>query len=94
MRILVTGGAGYLGSVLCELLSRSGHRVRAFDSLMHGGRSLLGLAGREGFEFQRGDMRDADAVQQGARAASTPSCTWPRSWATRPARRSPSWRAP
>jgi len=64
MRVLVTGGAGYLGSVLCELLLRSGHSVRAFDALMHGGRSLLGLAGREGFEFQRGDVRDRDAVRK------------------------------
>jgi nucleoside-diphosphate-sugar epimerase len=64
MLILVTGGAGYLGSVLCELLLRSGHRVRALDSLMHGGRALLPLAGREGFEFQRGDLRDADTVEK------------------------------
>jgi nucleoside-diphosphate-sugar epimerase len=64
MRVLVTGGAGYLGSVLCELLLRSGHRVRAFDSLLHGGRSLLGVMGREGFEFQRGDLRDPNAVRQ------------------------------
>jgi nucleoside-diphosphate-sugar epimerase len=64
MTILVTGGAGYLGSVLCELLLRSGQRVRAFDSLLHGGRALLGLAGREGFEFQRGDVRDPDAVRR------------------------------
>lgn len=64
MLTLVTGGAGYLGSVLCELLLRSGHRVRALDSLMHRGRSLLCLAGREGFEFQRGDVRDADALHR------------------------------
>jgi nucleoside-diphosphate-sugar epimerase len=63
MVILVTGGAGYLGSVLCELLLRSGQRVRAFDSLLHGGRALLGLAGREGFEFQRGDVRDGSALR-------------------------------
>jgi nucleoside-diphosphate-sugar epimerase len=64
MLTLVTGGAGYLGSVLCELLLRSGHQVRALDSLMHGGRALLPLAGREGFEFQRGDVRDADALER------------------------------
>jgi nucleoside-diphosphate-sugar epimerase len=63
MLILVTGGAGYLGSVLCERLLRSGHQVRAFDALMHGGRSLLALAGREGFSFVRGDLRDAEAVR-------------------------------
>ncbi len=67
MLILVTGGAGYLGSVLCELLLRSGHRVRAFDSLLHGGRSLLGLAGREGFQFEPGDVRDRDAVRKALR---------------------------
>jgi nucleoside-diphosphate-sugar epimerase len=63
MLILVTGGAGYLGSVLCERLLRSGHAVRAFDALLHGGRSLLGLAGREGFEFVRGDVRDGGALR-------------------------------
>jgi nucleoside-diphosphate-sugar epimerase len=63
MLILVTGGAGYLGSVLCERLLRSGHAVRAFDALLHGGRSLLGLAGREGFAFVRGDVRDGGALR-------------------------------
>ena len=67
MLVLVTGGAGYLGSILCDQLTRAGHRVRAVDSLMHGGRPLLGLAGREGFEFLRGDLRDPDTVRQALR---------------------------
>lgn len=69
MLVLVTGGAGYLGSILCDQLTRAGHRVRAVDSLMHGGRSLLGLAGREGFEFLRGDLRDPSTVRSALRGA-------------------------
>jgi nucleoside-diphosphate-sugar epimerase len=69
MLVLVTGGAGYLGSILCDQLTRAGHRVRAVDSLMHGGRSLLGLAGREGFEFLRGDLRDPNTVRFALRGA-------------------------
>jgi nucleoside-diphosphate-sugar epimerase len=67
MLLLVTGGAGYLGTVLCDQLMRAGHRVRAIDSLLHGGRPLLALAGREGFEFVRGDLRDRDAVRSALR---------------------------
>ena len=60
--ILVTGGAGYVGSIVVEELLAQGHRVRVLDSLAHGSiPSLLQVWGREGFEFQRGDVRDADA---------------------------------
>lgn len=67
MLILVTGGAGYLGSIVCDQLTRAGHRVRAIDALMHGGQPLLGLAGREGFEFLRGDLRDRNTVRSALR---------------------------
>ena len=58
MRVLVTGGAGYLGSVLCERLLAAGHRVTALDALAHGVPSLLHLCAHPQFEFVRGDVRD------------------------------------
>ena len=60
---LVTGGAGYVGSLLvADLLARGG-RVRVLDSLLHGSvPSLLGAFGHERFEFAHGDVRDPNAV--------------------------------
>jgi nucleoside-diphosphate-sugar epimerase len=61
-RILVTGGAGYVGSVVVEELLDRGHRVRVLDSLAHGSvPSLLTAWGKPRFEFIRGDVRDASA---------------------------------
>lgn len=84
MRILVTGGAGYLGSVLCERLLAAGHRVTALDTLAHGVPSLLHLCADPGFEFVRGDardeallrrlLRDADAVVPLAAVVGAPAC--------------------
>ena len=62
-RVLVTGGAGYVGSTLVPMLLERGFQVRVFDSLMHGGESLLGVWAHPGFEFQRGDVRDRAAVR-------------------------------
>jgi nucleoside-diphosphate-sugar epimerase len=63
-RVLVTGGGGYLGSVVVhELLSR-GKGVRVLDALIHGGVPSLLLAWTEAdFEFVRGDVRDAGATR-------------------------------
>lgn len=64
MTVLVTGGAGYLGSVLAAQLLAEGRRVRVLDSLLHGGHALLGLYPYDGFEFTATDVRDADGVSR------------------------------
>jgi nucleoside-diphosphate-sugar epimerase/quercetin dioxygenase-like cupin family protein len=62
VRILITGGAGYLGMVLASELLGAGHEVRVVDSLVHGAAPLLALLGRERFSFAREDVRDAAAM--------------------------------
>jgi nucleoside-diphosphate-sugar epimerase len=63
-RILVTGGAGYVGSIVVgELLGR-GYSVRALDSLLHGSVPSLLLAwGHPDFEFVHADVRDEEACR-------------------------------
>jgi nucleoside-diphosphate-sugar epimerase len=57
-RFLITGGAGYLGSVLVgRLLSRE-YGVTVVDSLLYSQQSLLQYSGHPAFEFVRGDARD------------------------------------
>lgn len=60
---LVTGGAGYVGSMLVSELLATGRTVRVLDSLLHGNVPSLLLAWpNPRFEFVRADVRDADAV--------------------------------
>src|SRR5689334_18816559 len=56
--ILVTGAAGYIGSVLCEHLLNAGHRVTGVDSLLYNQTSLFHLCHQPRFGFVRGDARD------------------------------------
>lgn len=62
MRIVVTGGAGFIGSVLVPRLLRAGHRVHVVDNLCYGGQSLLGLFLDPKFSFARVDITDRDAL--------------------------------
>jgi len=64
MKILVTGGAGYIGSVVTRMLLSSGHDVRVADALLHGGQGLLGLFHEERFQFVCGDLRDTSAARR------------------------------
>jgi nucleoside-diphosphate-sugar epimerase len=58
---LVTGGAGYIGAPLSELLARTGRRVRVLDVLLHGQGEVADSLARSGVELITGDIRDADA---------------------------------
>lgn len=62
--LLITGGAGYIGSLLTYNLLAGGYRVRVFDNLMYGGESLLGAYHNPNFEFVKGDIRDRLEVEK------------------------------
>lgn len=58
MNVLITGGAGYLGSILTKELLDSGHSVTVLDSLKYNQLSLLGYISNPFFKFVYGDVRD------------------------------------
>ncbi|MGD2143552.1 MAG: SDR family oxidoreductase [Anaerolineae bacterium] len=59
MRILITGGAGFIGSHLCDRVLEDGHQVTAMDNLMTGKvDNIAHLAGNERFNFVKHDVTD------------------------------------
>jgi nucleoside-diphosphate-sugar epimerase len=64
LHVLVTGGAGYLGSVLCERLLAAGYRVTTVDDMMYQQRSLLHLCADRHFDFVSGDARDKELIRR------------------------------
>lgn len=61
-KILVTGGAGYIGSVLTRQLLEKGYSVRVIDNLMYGGEPIIDLFNYPNFEFIKGDVRNLEDV--------------------------------
>ena len=69
LNIFVTGGAGYLGSVLVPALLGNGHRVTVLDSFMFGQNSLANVCADPNFDLIRGDARDMVLVADCAKQA-------------------------
>jgi len=63
MNILITGGAGYLGSVMTPHLLSKGHQVTVLDNFMFRQNSLADCCHYEGFQVVRGDCRDQATVK-------------------------------
>ena len=69
--VLVTGGLGYIGSIVCEHLLDAGFRVTALDNLHHGTpeQGLYHLCAHQGFDFLQADVRDEAAMRAALRPA-------------------------
>src|SRR5947208_16832190 len=59
VKVLVTGGAGYIGGTVAGLLASRGHEAVVFDNLSHGRRDLV----PEGVEFIQGELSDRSLLE-------------------------------
>ena len=64
MKILITGGAGYIGSILTPTLLTAGHEVRVLDNFMFGQSSLLDCSYHPNLEIIRGDARNKEILKK------------------------------
>lgn len=62
--VLITGGAGYIGSVLTEELLKKGYKVIIIDNLMYEQTTLLNFCYSDNFEFVAGDCRDENLIKK------------------------------
>ena len=64
--VVITGGAGYIGSLLTAELLRAGNWVTVIDSLLFGGESLVAFLPHPRFRFVKGDVTDSRALRDGS----------------------------
>ncbi|MDP8212382.1 MAG: NAD(P)-dependent oxidoreductase [Candidatus Zapsychrus exili] len=64
MNILITGGAGYLGSVMVPELLKEGHKVTVLDNFMYNQTSLLDCCNNPNLDIVRGDTRDKVVISE------------------------------
>ena len=65
MRMLITGGAGFIGSHLCEKYTKEGHTVLCLDNFMSGNlANIRHLLDYSNFKLVNGDIRDFDLLIQ------------------------------
>jgi nucleoside-diphosphate-sugar epimerase len=69
--IVVTGGAGYIGSVLVRRLLAAGEHVRVLDRMLHGAHGLTGLEGEGRLDVQSHDLRDPRTFEEALAGADT-----------------------
>jgi nucleoside-diphosphate-sugar epimerase len=62
--VLITGGAGYIGSILTEKLLQNGYNVTVLDSLIYNQLSLLGFCHNKQFKFVHGDVRNETLLKE------------------------------
>jgi len=65
--VLITGGAGYIGSLLTSELLRANYRVTVLDSLLFGGESLVPFLYHPNFNFVKVDVADPRAIRDNVR---------------------------
>jgi nucleoside-diphosphate-sugar epimerase len=63
-KVLITGGAGYLGSIISEELMNEGYDITCLDNLMYRQNSLIHLSNRNNFDFIYGDARDERLLKE------------------------------
>lgn len=63
-KVLITGGAGYIGSILTEKLLENGYNVTVLDSLIYNQLSLLGFCHNKQFKFVHGDVRNENLLKE------------------------------